>query len=266
MGICKRRLDKKTKIFIWSRITEEITEESASDFLGGEDMRIDMPIDKVYHLIFETKKELVATFLRFQEHYESPEFRGKVFTLKEFREWYIKNSENGKKTGRFTYYSDWDGFNIPSSILKPFYEGRFDPLSRREKILLDEFQAMKDTRFYLIGSSGDKAHGALNHEIAHGLYYTNDEYHASIDGILKAIPKKTRKKIQKFFHDMGYHEGSADDEMHAVLLEYDDYFEDAGITDKSIPIAHERIKKLFTGYFGPEVQERYLSQISKNAH
>jgi len=56
--------------------------------------------------------------LRFEEYYESPRFKGRIFTFDEYRKWYVKNSPKGKKTGRFTYYSDWSGFNIPSYALK----------------------------------------------------------------------------------------------------------------------------------------------------
>jgi len=40
--------------------------------------------DKIHLMIFDNQKELTTTFLRFQEHYESPKFRGKIFSLKEF--------------------------------------------------------------------------------------------------------------------------------------------------------------------------------------
>jgi hypothetical protein len=98
-------------------------------------MQIDHQIlvDRIHLLTFDNQIDLTSTFLRFQEHYESPFFKGKYFTLDEFKEWYIKTSPNGKKSGKFTYYTDWGGFNIPSYILKPFYNGAFNPLSENEK-------------------------------------------------------------------------------------------------------------------------------------
>ena len=91
----------------------------------------------IHLLSFDTQHDLTSTFLRFQEHYESPRFKGEVFTLDEFQDWYIKNSPNGIETGKFTYHTDWNGFNIPSHILKPFYEGKFDPLSFDEQAILE---------------------------------------------------------------------------------------------------------------------------------
>lgn len=60
----------------------------------------------VFHLNYLTQEQLASTFLRFQEHYESPEFRGKIFTLDEYKEWYMTNSPNSIKKGIFTYYED----------------------------------------------------------------------------------------------------------------------------------------------------------------
>lgn len=42
-------------------------------------------VDRIHVATFDTQRELCSTFLRFQEHYESPEFRGKVFSLAEYR-------------------------------------------------------------------------------------------------------------------------------------------------------------------------------------
>lgn len=68
----------------------------------------------IFHVNFSSQEELASTFLRFQEHFESPSFKGKIFSLDDYKRWYIKHSPNGQKTGEFTYYSDWSGFNIPS--------------------------------------------------------------------------------------------------------------------------------------------------------
>ena len=40
------------------------------------------------HLEFETQKDLTSSLIRFQEHYESPKFRKKMFSFKDFYEWY----------------------------------------------------------------------------------------------------------------------------------------------------------------------------------
>jgi hypothetical protein len=71
----------------------------------------------IYLVRFATQYELSSTFLRFQEHYESPRFHGRVFSLEEYMDWYAT------RYGNFTYYQDWAGFNVPSTAFRPFLCG-----------------------------------------------------------------------------------------------------------------------------------------------
>lgn len=81
---------------------------------------------KIFIAKFKNNHELASTFLRFQEYYEHSKFRNKTFTLDQFKKWYIS------KHKKFNYYNSYDGFNIPSNILIPFYNGKFNPLSKKE--------------------------------------------------------------------------------------------------------------------------------------
>ncbi len=169
--------------------------------------------DRTYLLQFENQVELTSTFLRFQEHYESPEFKGKIFTLDEYKKWYSEIK------GDFTYYTDWSGFNIPSHILNPFFAGDFDPLSDEEKIFLEYFKG-DEHPFYIIGLYGDinteRVQKTLKHETAHGLYYTRPEYKKQVDEVLK---KYDLNLIKEWLRSMGgYHESVLDDESHAYTL------------------------------------------------
>jgi hypothetical protein len=179
----------------------------------------ELPIDRIHLLTFDTLKELASTFLRFQEHYESPEFRGKIFSLDEYKKWYIANSERGQKIGKFTYYSDWAGFNVPSYVFSPFNEGKFDPLSRKEKQLLGILKNEPEP-FYTIGIfRQDKSPDHLQHELAHGLFYTNKEYRETITDILQDFDlTKMKDKLRSIG---GYHEDVLDDECHAYSISID---------------------------------------------
>lgn len=181
-------------------------------------MKLEEVSKDIFHVNFPVREELAMTFLRFQEHYESPEFRRKIFTLDEFKKWYIENSPKGKETGEFTYYSDWSGFNIPSEILKPFYEGKFNPLSEREQTFLDLFRA-KEHPFYVIGTYGGSNSGTLKHEIAHGLFYTNPKYKEEVLKVLEKISREKRVEINRYLSEGGgYHQEVWDDETHAFIL------------------------------------------------
>src|SRR5687767_6039954 len=90
--------------------------------------------DGIFVVRFQSQYELASTFLRVQEHYESPRFRNRVFSLEQFMDWYAR------RYGAFTYYEDWAGFNVPSTALAAFYQGKFDPLLRKEQRLLKMFR------------------------------------------------------------------------------------------------------------------------------
>jgi len=209
-------------------------------------MNVQEPLEHIVHVNFGSRHDLAATFLRFQEHYESPEFRGRVFTLEEYKQWYTANSSEGKETGEFTYYEDWAGFNIPSEILHPFYQGAFDPLSERENIFLDTFSARRDNGlFYIVGTYGDAELRTLQHEVAHGLFYTRPEYKTAVLAILDEIPTE-KERIREFLaNSAGYHPSVFDDETHAYILTGLDYLKEEGIDTSDLGDAAQRLAANF---------------------
>ncbi len=202
----------------------------------------------IIHLKFNNHNELTKTFLRFQEHYESPKFRGKIFTLAEFKRWYKAD----RKSKTFTYYTDWSGFNIPSKVLVPFKSGLFDPLSSREKRLLDALSLDKG-KFYIIGTYESKSSGTLDHEIAHALYYTDKNYKAEIDKALKGVDfSPIRKKLML----MGYCKEVLPDETHAFLLGSKEHIgERFGVVGDECIAARKQLIDIF---------KRYKKMIDKN--
>ena len=200
--------------------------------------------DNIFQLNIDKQEELCLTFLRFQEYYESPKFKNKIFTLEEFVEWYTKeHSEDGEN---FDYHKEWNGFNIPSKVLKPFIEGKFI-LNEREKSFLKLFNDQKGD-FYIIGTHSEKEEsyydGLLKHELGHGLYYTNEEYKKEVNNILE---KTDLKELSKVFKKMGYHKSVHLDESHAYLLaDYDYLRDDEGV---NIEKYRKEIEKLNTLFF-----------------
>lgn len=163
----------------------------------------------------DSQEELGQTFVRFQEHYESAneEFRGKIFTLGYFKNWYSKHY------GGDTYHHDWRGFNFPSSVLKPFREGLFDPLTPQEVEFLSLLKYRNDD-FYIIGANDNSV---LRHELAHALYYSDLSYRKKINTIFNSY-KKNITEISKYILDKGYHEDVLYDELQAYITDQDDEF------------------------------------------
>jgi hypothetical protein len=167
-------------------------------------------------LAFLGQEDLALSFLRFQEHYESPRFRGQAFSLDEFKAWYA--AENGS----FSYVDDWSGFNIPSSMFDPFKRDDFDPLSDREKALMSSFDDESEP-FYIIGANDGS--DALEHEICHALFYVDPEYRAAAE---KIISDNLDQLAHIFLEvaDMGYHESVHVDEVHAYVSANPDWLAD----------------------------------------
>ena len=162
-------------------------------------------------VLIRTRRQytLASTFLRFQEHYESPKFRGEIFSLEEFMDWYTV------RFGNFTYYEDWGGFNFPSSVLKPFRKGKFSPLSKKEQRLLGLLADVPEP-FYVVGTYGMRIDlSTLKHELVHGLYYTVPEYQ---EEVLKALSAKNTKTLTDTLKRIGYHPSVWQDEINAYLL------------------------------------------------
>ncbi len=195
----------------------------------------------IHHVSFPNGYLLAATFLRFQEHYESPKFRGKFFDLETYMDWYASTH------GAFTYFTDWGGFNIPSRILTPFREGAFGPLSRKEQALLRLLEDVPEP-FYVIGTT--KTHvSTLAHEYVHGMYYCHPEYAAEVR---KTVAKHRPKKIfEALGEGAGYDPSVFPDETNAyVLTGYDDP------RMKAYPEMTKALGELFKEHFGWSIRDR----------
>ncbi len=193
----------------------------------------------IFLLKFNDQVEQASTFLRFQEHYESPEFRGKIFSLDEFKDWYTKQK------GSFSYYTDWIGFNFPSEVLKPFKGGKFDPLSEKEKEILKLFEGVEDP-FYVISvyavDEKQEMSYLLKHEIGHALFYTESEYKKKAQEILSRYDLTDLKDWLR--SRGGYHEDVIEDECHAFAL--------TGSKKLTVPIQPElrkEMEELFEAFY-----------------
>ena len=163
-----------------------------------------------------TQKELAESFMRFQEHYESPYWSDKIFTVGQFKKWY------SEKYGGDTYHFDWRGFNFPSYVLKPFREGLFDPLTNNEKKILNFFRYRTDN-FYIIGSNTDDV---LRHELCHAFYNFNETYRNEVNEFLDNNKNKIKNALN-YLLKLGYHKKVLYDEFQAYVLD-GDWFETHG--------------------------------------
>jgi len=188
--------------------------------------------DGIFVVRFATQHALAATFLRIQEHYESSHFRSRVFSLEDFMDWYAA------KFGAFTYLQDWSGFNVPSTALEPFYDGKFAPLSQKERALLRLFKRERRP-FYVIGLYRN---GDLTHELAHALFFTNPAYRKAV---LTALREWDTSAIAKHLAQLGYHKAVLTDEVHAYLVSAGDA---AGMPLKRFAALRRELRRLFRAH------------------
>ncbi|MDO8467341.1 MAG: hypothetical protein Q7S56_00110 [Nanoarchaeota archaeon] len=202
---------------------------------------------RIYHAIFKKQHELFLSFIRIQEYYESPKFKGKIFTLDHFKKWYLKSS-NDKNTK--AYYTDWEAFNVPSSSLKPFFKGKFNPLSKEENNLIERLKNIKEKKFYIIGTFTKRNKKDLKHEVAHALYYTNSNYKKQVNKILKQIDKEECIKINNLLTKVeGYSKNVLADETQAYILADMASLKRNNIKISKLKVVHKELTKNFIKYY-----------------
>ncbi len=203
-----------------------------------------MPAKRPIYLVeAPTQYLLASTFLRFQEHYESPKFRGKIFSLEEFMDSYAKDD------GTFSYFKDWEGFNLPSCVLRPFREGRFDPLTKKESRLLALFKDVPEP-FYVIGATKLDLE-TLRHEVVHALFYFDPVYRKKV---LKLIRSYDTRNFRKALRNKGYHPKVFEDEINAyaggcakgLIIDLGEY----GLKLRRTKPVRVALRKLFEDHFG----------------
>lgn len=187
----------------------------------------------IYVLNFKTQYELCMSFVRMQEFYESPKFRGKYFTLEEYIDYWSKEFGNGS----FTYPSVWNGFNIPGKVIYDWFEKFTNIRPKEEDIVIQINKLIKKEvvnphmeadrcleyykKIYIIGAHGEDGKESSNHiiehELAHAMYYFYSEYRENCQKLLKKVSKKDYNNAKKLLLKQGYENRVIDDELQAYF-------------------------------------------------
>lgn len=190
---------------------------------------------------------LANSFLRLQEHYESPRFKGTTFSLEDFKAWY---SEQESAQG-FSYYVDWGGFNLPGQALRSFeslfkVDGMPAEMTLRNK--LSAFERVN----YVIGTVEFDA-ATLRHELAHALYATAEEYRKAVSAVLTDVDTT---EIRDWLRKTGYDPSVFEDEIQAYLNEGPEDLRDYGFGTPPILDAAVRIRAIYDRFFSEEASIR----------
>lgn len=171
----------------------------------------------IYYLEIKNAYDLAMTFWRTQEFYENsnPDFRGKKFSLNEFMNWYAKNIS---QSSTFSYAEDWDGFNVPSSMIEQCYLVNCERMPHDEFMLFIHSQIRKNTQthYYLIGAKNSNQ-VTYQHELAHGLFSVNSVYKKQMLEHVKNLDNQVYKKLEIILKKVGYSDEVISDEIHAYM-------------------------------------------------
>lgn len=228
---------------------EVIVVEKGGEVLEENEIKINASFGRVdcdyqiFEIVSSRKSDVARIVVRPQVHYDNKEFKGKIFSLDEFKKYYSGDKE-------FTYYYDWNGFNMPDNAIKKFLDGKFNPLSPEEKWLMDNIRDNVDTSnpYYILGYSNDDK-PTVNHERAHALYYLSPEYKKEADGIVDSIPKSELGTLNEFLRVRNYHPSVYEDEMQAYLMADKDYLIKYNGWSPVYESYHQRLVDVFDGYF-----------------
>jgi hypothetical protein len=191
----------------------------------------------ILHIQFKKRKDLASSFMRFQESYESPHFKGQSFTRAEFLDWH-KNTYIGAD------YFVWDGFNFPATALSAFAAGDFDPLTSEETNLFQFMKSNSNDLTYIIGTADDSERDTLFHELSHALWYLSPAYREEVREVLSTIDVQPIEALLKSELGM-YHESVMEDEIQAWLTHNYDYLGKDGLTGKTYRKASILLRRIF---------------------
>jgi len=176
----------------------------------------------IYHFEYDFRFEMNKGFARFSEFSESPSLRGTVFSLDEVL--HITPD----------YLDIVLGHNIPSDALIKFMKvyTTNDVQHSRNKITNEEHQILKmipkyrkPGDFYIIATCKETKgnFNAIDHEIAHAMYYLIPEYRRAVVTAMNYEQKRIGETYYKSMQDIltfkEYDSRVWEDEIHAFLVD-----------------------------------------------
>lgn len=168
----------------------------------------------IFAVVVPDNYDRAMLFWRVQEFYESPSkrFRGGRFSFWDYARWYAH-----KYGESFSYPADFVGFNLPLIVAKKCYEtNEAETPYDREMIKIVDSLFVNGEKKYLIGAESFKG-DTFDHELAHGLYYTDMCYKNEMDDLTHSLPEKSLSALRKNLLKIGYHRGVIKDEIQAYM-------------------------------------------------
>lgn len=193
--------------------------------LGGSNTGLKMTVTKlsqnheIYYATFNSQYELTTTLIRIQEFYESDNdlFINKFFTLDQYMDWYASTHN-----GEFTYFTDWNGFNIPGEVIQAWNKiMSVSTIRDKELDFLRKVPLYNKDKWYVIASHGKASPHTFEHEVAHALWYLDEDYKAKCLDLIRTVPTTMTDALVSWIRSKGYGENVITDELNAYLSTQD---------------------------------------------
>lgn len=186
-------------------------------------LHIDKLYNKIYLISFDSHFETMMHFFRFHADHKIPVYKTPP-TFIELMEWYTKNRS---KNQTFSYTKDYIGLALSREHIMPKEEIRdknsYDNMMLSIIEFLDKSENY-DQSYTIIGMSIEMASNeTFWHEIAHALFWVEDNYFKKTNQLIKKIPSATKKRFIEFlaprYPDIS--EEDMNDEIQAYLASED---------------------------------------------
>lgn len=216
-------------------------------------MKLDFKIKevrpKVFLFEFADQYDMCMHFMRYQEYYESasPKFRCKKFTIFEFMRWYSKTYGHGA----FTYCTDWDGFNVPGSVIREIWSGGILDANQYDRAMWQGYCNCVNkagNNIYIIGATKDQA--ALKHEVAHAFFQLRPEYKKKMIKLVKSLPLPIMNETKANLKKVGYTPKVYTDEIQAYMST--GLTEMFGLDTDKWKVEREPFEKVFNEFYGED--------------
>ncbi|HSD12631.1 MAG TPA: hypothetical protein VLC10_03665 [Patescibacteria group bacterium] len=168
----------------------------------------------MYHVAFKDRRTMNLAIGRVSEYGENPVLARTVFTWDQLEDWW--KTARGKKRQAFVDY--WDGFNVPVSAFKPFFDGRFADLNAHERKLVAIARRLPRNA-YVVATAKNAGRHILPHEVVHGLFAHLPAYRAEVSAAVRdAMSRGRLRRIVAALLRMGYGKQTLVDEINAYLV------------------------------------------------
>lgn len=207
---------------------------------------------QIFLMSFKNRYDLAMYFLRYQEFYESPSptYRGQAFEILDFMRWYSLEYGNGV----FTYPDDWAGFNISGNIIKQVWDLGITDRNKYDYEMWQIYQKCQEQTkgdFYLIGTASDEKENVitLEHEVAHGFFYTLPIYKEEMIKLVQALSVELYDSLIAQLENSGYTSEVYVDEIQAYMATGLPMYADDSALYKKLEKAQIPFTKLFKQYY-----------------